>query len=123
MSYRIDDGHGQQIAVNIHPSVALRTAQHAAHRAGATVFLSDEDPRFAQNIEVEPRCFRDDLDWAAVAKGGDYLLNWSGMPNELEDGSREGRTDEELDAIKAVLRARGLTLETDDMGMFAAVKS
>lgn len=122
MSYRIDDGHGQQIAVNIQPSAALKTAQAAAHRLGATVFLSDENPRFAQDIAVDPRSQKDDLDWARDCRAGDYLLNWSLMPIEIDPGNREGRTDEELDAIKRELSGRGLRLEADDQGMVARPK-
>lgn len=66
----------------------------------------------------------DAISWARTADAGDYLIHYedTGLSAEEDPGSRCGFGDDELDAIRASLRGRGLTLEADDRGLVAATK-
>ena len=63
-----------------------------------------------------------DLQWAETASAGEYLAEYEddGLTAETDPGSRCGRDDSALDAIRGVLRARGLRLVADDRGLWAA---
>ncbi len=62
-----------------------------------------------------------DLEWAMGAEPGSYLALFD--DDDLDDvsdpGSRCGRDDMQLDAIRGVLDARGLQLVADDIGLVA----
>jgi len=61
------------------------------------------------------------LSWASDADAGDYLITYeaTGMSTEDDPGSRCCYGDDELAAIGAVLRQRGLRLAADDRGLVA----
>lgn len=63
----------------------------------------------------------DAVAWALVALPGEYLIRYADSEfTDAEDpGSRCGYGDEELDAIRAALRSRGLALGSDDLGLLA----
>lgn len=59
-----------------------------------------------------------DLQWAEPAAAGEYLAEYEDA--ETDPSSRCGRDDSTLDAIRRVLRGRGLRLVADDRGLCAA---
>lgn len=59
-----------------------------------------------------------DIQWAETVSAGEYLAEYEDA--ETDPGSRCGRDDSTLDAIKRVLRGRGLRLVADDRGLRAA---
>lgn len=63
-----------------------------------------------------------DLRWAETASAGEYLAEYEddGLTAETDPGSRCGRDDSTLDAIRRVLHGRGLRLVADDRGPRAA---
>ena len=63
-----------------------------------------------------------DLQWAETCSAGQYLTTYEddGLDDVSDHGSRCGRDDAALDAIRRVLRGRGMQLVADDRGLCAA---
>jgi hypothetical protein len=57
------------------------------------------------------------LAWAQDAQVGDYLGEYDDVDADRDPGSRCGYDDPTLDDVRRILRARGLTIETDDTGI------
>ena len=62
-----------------------------------------------------------DLQWAETCSAGQYLTTYEddGLDDVSDHGSRCGRDDAALDAIKRTLRRRDLRLVADDRGLVA----
>lgn len=62
-----------------------------------------------------------DMQWAETAMAGEYLATYEdcGLDDVSDPGSRCGRDDSTLDAIKRTLRGRDLRLVADDRGLVA----
>lgn len=62
-----------------------------------------------------------DMTWAETATTGDYLAKYDDddLDAVSDPGSRCGRDDRTLDAIRSTLRGRGLRLVADDVGLRA----
>lgn len=67
---------------------------------------------------------REAIEWAQECEAGDYLIEYEDCDSTPEEdpGSRCGFDDQELDAIRSVLRGRDMTLSADDRGLLAETR-